>query len=806
MKKTDENYYFMKQLQKLTIYSIVLLLVMLNTFSAEAQEPQVRYNSANELRMAQMGVERVARYYLPAYSSKANNNYEKKWVQIDLGSVKNIEAIKLLPGAQGWGPAAGGFPARFMIEVSDDVDFAQSVLYEDYTLKDEYPVPIDKVCTFDSKEVNARYVRLTATQLRDNKLVMTKIMVMSDGKDIAEGCTATESDPGKDSNLGSLTRAPRPQGEFDVTDNPENVMPEKTWIPVPNKAETPIGGVTINDGLFRTTMENNIGYLLNSFTFDQLVRNFRVKAGLPVKPFDKNLSIFWFKQLPGSEAGRFLMGAGNTLRWIENTDLRKEMNDIVDVIDQCKEPDGYLMAYPKHMIFDVEYGAYTRSWVTHGLIESGYAGNKKAFQLLRGFYDWFDKCPYLPEMLRRPRQGTQGIIPMTRTYFTPVGRPEDIQTVQRYFQENYWMKALADRNPEAIWEYPYDRPHNYLVTGIEPYMDLYRATGAKKYLNAVEGAWELFHENWEHIGGSLAINEGDFLYRPKSNYLRRETGELCGNAFWIKLNQRFHLLNPGEEKYVSEIEKSIYNVAIANQYGSVGIRYFARLVDWKDSDHKPGSHQCTNSCCEGQGTRIYGSLPEYIYSVAKDGIYVDLYAASNIKYRSGNQMMNLKMETQFPYNPEVSILVGNEHPAKSIIYIRVPSWASKTMTVTVNGKEYGKGKPGSYLPINRKWNNGDKLSFTLPMNLRVTEYKGIEKGYEKNHYAVEYGPILMAMVGVKGKKTDMEVKATPESIRTILKEVPGKPLHFTIEGNTEFEYWPYFEVQEEPFSCFPEFY
>ena len=64
----------------------------------------------------------------------------------------------------------------------------------------------------------------------------------------------------------------------------------------------------------------------------------------------------------------------------------------------------------------------------------------------------------------------------------------------------------------------------------------------------------------------------------------------------------------------------------------------------------------------------------------------------------------------------------------------------------------------------------------------------------------------MAMVGVKGKKFDIGVKATTENIRNMLKPVAGKPLHFTIEGNTEFEYWPYFEVQEEPFSCFPEFF
>jgi DUF1680 family protein len=767
---------------------------------------QVKYNAANELREARMGVERVARYYLPAYASKAGSNNEVRWVQIDLGQQKKIEGIKLLPGAQGWGPASGGFPSRFRLEVSDDADFRHSVMYEDWTLKEEYPNPDDAVCTFASKEVKGRYVRLTATTLRDNKLAMTKIIVLSDGKDIAEGCTATESNPNKESHIELITRAPRPQGEYVVTNNPGNVMPVGTWKPVAYQAQAPLGGVKLGEGLFKTTMENNISYLMNSFTFDQLVRNFRVKGGFPVEPLEERFKNMWFQILPGSEAARFLTGAGNTLRWMENSDLRKRMNDIVDVIDQCKEADGYLMAFPKHTMFDHENGAYTRSWVSQGLIEAGYAGNKKAFPLLRGFYDWFDNCEYLPEMLRRVRQGTQGIIPITRTYFTPVGKPKDIQVVQQYFQENYWMEQMANRDPKAIWQYPYDRPHNYLVTGIEPYLDLYRATGAKKYLDAAMGAWDLYHDNWEHIGGSLAINEGTFLYEPKSNYLRHETGELCGNSFWIKLNQRFHLLYPSEEKYVAEIEKSIYNVAIANQYGPEGIRYFAKLIDRKYGDHSPNSHHCMNTCCEGQGTRVYGSLPEYIYSVAGDGIYVDLFAASEIKYITQNQQMNLRMETQFPYDSKVKIMVANEQPMQNKIRIRVPSWASEKMTFLVNGNETGSGMPGTYFEMDRKWKNGDLISFSLPMDFRVTKYTGLEKGFEENHYAVEYGPILMSMVGVKAKKSDIGVKATSESIKGMLKPVAGKPLHFTIEGNTEFEYWPYFEVQEEPFSCFPEFF
>ena len=562
---------------------------------------------------AGLGAERVARLFTPVYQSKfATTDDTIRWVQIDLGQPKKIDAVKLYPRVLPWNyTQSEGFPSHFKIEVSNEPDFKNSVMLEN-RVRIGFPDPGDLMCTFESSEVSGReitgrYVRLTANELRQKHLALTKMAVLSDTKDIAGGCPVTDSESGY---LGKnvLTRPPRPQGEGVYTNNPENVIAVDKWKPVSFKAEAPLGGVELADGLFKSVMENNIGYLLSSFTVDEIVRNFKVKSGKPVQPLNEKLNNFWWVDLPGSEAGRFLMGAGNTLRWMENTELRKRMNQIVDVIDDCKEPDGYLMAYPKNKIFSGEYGGYVRSWVTHGLIEAGFAGNKKAFPLLRGFYDWFDNCRYLPELLRRPGQGVQGVIPITRMYFTPVGKPKDIQVVQQYFQENYWMDDLAKRDKNAIWQYPYDRPHCYLITAIEPYLDLYHATGAKKYLDAAMGGWDLYHENWIHVGGSIAICEGSELYEPKSYFLHRATGELCGSVFWVKLNQRFHLLYPETEKYVTEIEKSIYNVAIANQIGTKGIRYFNVLVDHKDSDHFPYSH-CMNTCCEGQGTRLLVHCP-----------------------------------------------------------------------------------------------------------------------------------------------------------------------------------------------------
>ena len=747
-----------------------------------------------------MGVERVATQFSPQYQSKtAKSDTQTRWVQVDLGRRRKIDAVKLLPMTIPWSGDAKGFPARFKIEVSDDPAFQTAILTTDRRGED-YPDPKDAVGIFPSGGAEGRYVRLTATRLRQKCLALTKLEVISEGRDVAVGCPAADSESG---NLGVcvLTRPARPQGEGVVTDNPGNVIPREQWQPVRYAAETPLGGVRLDEGLFKRTMENNIRYLLDSFTSDEMLHAFRQRAGRPMPPLSRPLDRFWFGELPGSAAGRFLMGAGNTLRWMDNAELRRRMDEIVDGIADCRRPDGYIMAYNEDTIFTGERAAYTRAWVTHGLIDAGLGGNAKVWSLLRGYYDWYDRCPYLPEVMRRGHQGIQGMIANTRMYFTPVGRPEDLQVVQRYFQENYWLDQMAAREDRAIWLYPYDRPHCYLLTSIEPYLDLYRATGAKKYLDAVLGAWQLYHDKWEHVGSSIAICEDTTPYPPKSYCLHRNTGELCGNVFWAKLSQRLHLLYPEEEKYVNEIEKSIYNVGIANQVGGKGIRYTARLVGHKDPQLQ--HPHCVNTCCEGQGTRLFGSLPEYLYSVAQDGLYVDLFAASTIEWEQAGQRLKLTTATQFPFAPQVRMTLSIARATRTKIHVRIPAWAAADTPVSVNDQLQVAGKPGTYVTLDRSWLNGDTIALTLPMSFTLTRYEGVDRDPGHERYALQYGPILMALHGPADAQAEPSLAIEPEGLIQALAPVAGKPLHFAVRGAASCEYLPYWEVGDEAFSAFP---
>ena len=156
------------------------------------------------------------------------------------------------------------------------------------------------------------------------------------------------------------------------------------------------------------------------------------------------------------------------------------------------------------------------------------------------------------------------------------------------------------------------------------------------------------------------------------------TGETCCTTFWIKFSQRFQLLHPSNETYSAAIENAVYNallrqmvfrnpgrgqpsgprptlnvsrgtpaqrLAAAQSQADAdadptlppGIRYHATMEGVQEHGN------VANTCCEGQGTRAIGSLPEYIFSIsngkrtsapasASDGFYVNMFSQATLTF------------------------------------------------------------------------------------------------------------------------------------------------------------------------------
>jgi len=160
---------------------------------------------------------RVAGYHA-AEAAKAD---EVKWVQVDLGADHRLDKVTLYPPTpSGFDHVQGfGFPVRFRIEASRDSDFGHSRTLADFTGGD-YPNPGDEPRMFAAGDVQARYVRVTATQLwnrttgeRPFCFALAELEVRSKGANVALHAAVQAKDSVEYSgwNLKRLTDGERPE-------------------------------------------------------------------------------------------------------------------------------------------------------------------------------------------------------------------------------------------------------------------------------------------------------------------------------------------------------------------------------------------------------------------------------------------------------------------------------------------------------------------------------------------------------------------------------------------------------------------
>ena len=310
----------------------------------------------------------------------------------------------------------------------------------------------------------------------------------------------------------------------------QSCIPPRQWRPVQNAAQAPENGINLTDGALRSAFERNVAYQVNNW----------------------NMNSSWTNWLPGANAGRRMGGAANILRWVDNPALRENLDSLVKSIASRQRADGYALPYADSDMGKVVYGAnnerkpYDRRNFTLGLLAAGRI-NLLAIEIARRFQDWLYASPYINTML----DGALGIMgdqPNMSMYFSPAGKQDDVIFREEFWRQDWWLAQPRDRQPAAISRFPLNRAHSYVTAPWIAYCDAYRATGDQGCIDAMLGAWQTYHENFVHVGGSAAICEDcDNAYPYKSYYLHKHTGENCGGALWIDFNHRPLQLYPEQE-------------------------------------------------------------------------------------------------------------------------------------------------------------------------------------------------------------------------------------------------------------------
>ena len=545
----------------------------------------------------------------------------------------------------------------------------------------------------------------------------------------------------------------------------------------PYKLEVPSSGVRLTRGRLKRAFDDNLKFL-KGFDTDRILYWYRVHAGrkAPGAPYACGDGHFE-NNLHGQTAGEFLMGAGTSLLWTEDPELRAMARAILDELKKYREPDGFLLPVDRETFKTREYPNYTRAWLTFGLLDAGYAGEEDAFALARGMGDAFNRSEVLP-YVKDLNLGFQGILANTRLYDSPAGVSSDIDTAVKYYEEDWWLDQLIAGDHRAIYDHPGNHPHSTLLTTLEAYCDLYRVTGKEKYLLAVKSALKMYEDKWQHVGGGIVMCEQDEFY-PGCNWLSRKHhyNELCSTNFWILLNQRMHRLEPENAHYADEIENSLYNVLLAAQVRDRGFHYFNYLQqnkDWRYLDRA--------TCCASLGTRLCGLLPRFLFMFDEDTVYCDLYAPCEADLPGG---VSLRVETGLPDDGHVRITVTKAEKPFTL-KARVPRWAAE------DGR--------SYYETHENAAAGDVFTMDFPLRFRVTKYSGGEEIPHKERWALERGPLLYAALGAPNPLT---VRFDPERPEDWFTPLPGDKRTLRLKGDDIHTYMAYCDIHDEPFDVYP---
>ncbi len=194
--------------------------------------------------------------------------------------------------------------------------------------------------------------------------------------------------------------------------------------------------------------------------------------------------------------------------------------------------------------------------------------------------------------------------------------------------------------------------------------DYYMETGDQSYWKTLNTLWEDLVGTQMYVTGGVGARSdgeafGDAFELPNFTAY----GESCaaiGNLMW---NWRM-LMATGEAKYADVIERALYN-GINSGMSLDGTLYCYRnpLGFDPSTGDKIRNPWYDTTCCPPNLERTFASLPGYLYSTSKDGVYVHLYENSQLDWKlQDGTALGVTQKTNYPWDGAADIAVNPAKP------------------------------------------------------------------------------------------------------------------------------------------------
>ena len=227
-----------------------------------------------------------------------------------------------------------------------------------------------------------------------------------------------------------------------------------------------------------------------------------------------------------------------------------------------------------------------------------------------------------------------------------------------------------------------------------------------------------------------------------------ETCAAIGFANWATRM----LQEEGDSRYADELERVLYNGFLCGVSLDGDTFFYANLLEVdpqapyfrKRERIKPFRQGWFDTaCCPPNVIRTLASLGKYLYSESPEGIAVHLYVSGEVSAEVGETTVNLKQETDYPWDGDVKITVETESGKEFELRLRIPGWC-KDATLEINGSPVAYQAENGYALLSRTWLRGDTVRLRMAMPVeRIYSDRRVSSSAGK--VALQRGPIVYCL-------------------------------------------------------------
>ncbi|MBZ5516382.1 MAG: glycoside hydrolase family 127 protein [Acidobacteriia bacterium] len=509
--------------------------------------------------------------------------------------------------------------------------------------------------------------------------------------------------------------------------------------------------VKLLDGPMKRQFEQNHSLFMN-LDDDRLLKVYRQKAGLPAPGEDMggwyDLTGFSLEPrdfhgfIAGHSFGQYLSGLARAYAVTGSRATQAKVQRLVK---------GYAETLDPKATFFVDYRlpAYTYDKLSCGLIDAHeFAHDPLALdvheKLTRAI------VAYLPEKAlsraeQRARPHKDESYSWDETYTLPEnlflayqrsGKTFYRDLAVRFLEDDTYFGPLAEGKNVLPGEHAYSH-----VNAFSSAMQAYLTLGSEKHLRAAKNGFQMVTEQ-SYAPGGWGPNEafvvpgsGELADSLAKTHASFETP--CGAYAHFKIT-RYLLRVTKDPHYGDSMERVLYNTILgAKPIQPEGWSFY--YSDYATTGKK-GYYEDKWPCCSGTFPQLAGDYHISIYLHSADGVYVNLFVPSSLRWTQEGAACGLTQRTKYPLGNEVQMQVSASRPVEYTLYVRIPSWAGSHVSLAVNGQPVdGPVAPGSFAAIRRTWKEGDRVELQLPMPLRLEPVDA----QHPNLVALMRGPLVL---------------------------------------------------------------